>query len=103
MHATVPSCPVKEVYEELGIKIKPEDLFLVGKGKTESRMHFFENFAYIFDGGLKDLHFSDGEIIEAKWYAFDSYVKNAEKFPERWCNSLSNENYLKIMEWIQTQ
>ena len=66
-------------------------------------MHVFEFYAYIFDGGLKDLKFLDGETIEAKWYAFDVYKKNAEKYPEKWCAKLSEENYSKIMEWIKSK
>jgi len=94
---------VRELYEELGIKTSADKLFLIEKGRSEKRMHVFEHYAYIFDGGLKDLRFVDGETIEAKWYAFDMYIKDKEKNPDKWCNKLSQENYLKIQQWLKTQ
>ena len=66
-------------------------------------MHFFENYVFLFDGGLKDLKFLDNETIEAKWYAFDMYLKDKEKNPEKWCAPLSAESYLKITEWLKIQ
>jgi 8-oxo-dGTP pyrophosphatase MutT (NUDIX family) len=92
-----------ELYEELGIKVKPESLYLIEKGKYEPSKHVFEHYVFLFDGGLKNLQFSDGEIIDAKWYAFDVYEKNKGKYPEKWCSNLSPENYLKITEWLKTQ
>lgn len=93
---------VKELYEELGIKAKSENLYFIEKGKHEVPKHIFEHYVFLFDGGLKDLKFLDGETIEAKWYAFDMYVKDKEKYPDKWCANLSPENYLKITEWLET-
>ena len=76
---------ISELYEELGIKAKPEDLHLIEKEKNQSRMHVAETYVFLFDGGLKDLQFLDDETIEAKWYAFDAYKKDVEKYPEKWC------------------
>ena len=94
---------VRELHEELGIKAKPEDLHLIEKEKNQSRKHVAETYVFLFDGGLKDLKFLDNETIEAKWYAFDAYKKDVEKHPEKWCAPLSDENYLKISEWLKTQ
>jgi 8-oxo-dGTP diphosphatase len=94
---------VSELYEELGIKAKPEDLHLIEKTKNESSMHVQENYVFLFDGGLKDLKFLDSETVEAKWYAFDAYKKDVEKNPQKWCAPLSDENYLKITEWLKSQ
>lgn len=94
---------VKELYEELGIKTIAEKLFLVEKAKVESRKHVSEYYVFLFDGGLKDLKFLDGETIEAKWYAFEAYIKDKEKYPEKWCAPLSAESYLKITEWLKSQ
>lgn len=94
---------VSELYEELGIKTNAESLFLIEKGKELPRMHVFERYAFLFDGGIKDLKFLDSETIEAKWYAFDIYKKNMEKYPEKWCAPLSEENYLKITQWLKNQ
>ncbi len=94
---------VKELYEELGIKTTAEKLLLIEKGKNEELKHIYEHYVFLFDGGLKDLKFLDDETIEAKWFAFDMYVKDKEKRPDKWCNGLSPENYLKITEWLKTQ
>jgi 8-oxo-dGTP pyrophosphatase MutT (NUDIX family) len=94
---------IKELYEELGVKIKPEELFLIEKGRYEPSMHVYEKFAYLFDGGLKDLKFLDGETIDAKWYNYDVYVKSRDKNPDKWCNGLTDDRYLKIQQWLKTQ
>ena len=94
---------VSELNEELGIKTDEKALVLIEKGKTESHMHVFEHFVFLFDGGLKDLRFLDGETIEAKWFSFDAYEKDRDKFPNKWCNLLSKENHEKILEWLKLQ
>jgi len=94
---------VSELYEELGIKAKPENFYLIEKEKNQRRMHVDEIYVFLFDGGLKDLKFLDDETIEAKWYAFDAYKKDVQNYPDKWCAPLSDDNYLKIKEWLKNQ
>ncbi|MDR3642419.1 MAG: NUDIX domain-containing protein [Candidatus Doudnabacteria bacterium] len=93
----------KELYEELGIKVRPQDLHLIEKGRSEPMMHVFEHYVILFEGGLKDLRFLDGEVIDAKWYEFEKYKKTKEQNPEKWCCGMTEENYSEIMEWIKSQ
>jgi 8-oxo-dGTP diphosphatase len=94
---------VSELHQELGISAPPESLHFIEKTKNPKRMHVCEVYVFLFDGGLKDLRFTDNETIDAKWYSFDFYKKDAEKNPDKWCAPLSDENYLKIKEWLKTQ
>ena len=94
---------VSELYEELGLKAAPENLFFIAKTKNPGRMHVCQIYVFVFDGGLNDLRFTDNETIEAKWYSFDAYKKDLEKNPDKWCAPLDDENYLKITEWLKTQ
>ncbi len=94
---------IKELYEEIGIKAEPESLKLIVKGQKEKTMHVFERYAFLFEGGLKDLKFVDGETQNAKWYSYEAYLRSKEENPENWCNELTEENYLKITEWLKNQ
>lgn len=94
---------VRELYEELGLRAKTEELYLIEKGKTESRMHIYERYVFLFDGSIKDLRFLDKEIIDAKWYEFENLDKTLKESSEKWCSEITSENYLKISEWLKSK
>lgn len=91
---------VLELDEEVDLPVNPADLFLAEKGKKKEAKHFFESYAYLFNGSIDELTFNDGEIVEAKWISMDEYNKNREAHSEQWCNSCSAENQEKIKEWL---
>ena len=93
---------VMELDEEVGLEINPDKLFLVEKGKKDEPKHFFESYAYRFDGHLNELKFNDGEIVEAKWLSMDEYNQDKETYPERWCNSCSLESQEIIKMWLSS-
>jgi len=91
---------VKELAEEAGIRVTPEELHLIASGRNEEKKHFFELYAYRFNGTPSDLHFTDGEVAEAKWMSMDKYWGEKETFPERWCGACSTEFQKRIRQWI---
>lgn len=86
----------REIDEEVGLYVEAKDLRFIEKGNREDTMHVFENFALLDDDAISQVHFKDGEIVEAKWFSFDEYQSSKTDHPELWCNSLSEEQYGKI-------
>ncbi len=90
-----------ELEEEVGLAVRESGLVLIDKGKYEPWMHFYENYAYLFNSDISQLIFNDGEIIGAKWYNMDEYNKELLSHPENWCNSCTLSNQLKIKQWLE--
>ncbi len=95
---------VKELQEEVGLSVNPDNLFLIDKGKATSpgHLHFYESFAYLFNGTPNDLTFNDGEIVDAKWLSMEHYNKERMDNPEFWCNGCNEENQERIKSWLQS-
>lgn len=94
---------VKELQEEIGLDIKSEDLHLIDKGQfaNEDHFHFYESYAYLFNGQPKDLNFVDGEVSQAQWMSMEEYENARMVNPEQWCNECSPESQQQIMEWLK--
>lgn len=95
---------VKELEEEIGLTVNLDKLHLIDKGQfaNEDHLHFYESYAYLFEGKPEDLNFSDGEISEAKWMSMEEYEHARTVNPEQWCNGCSDENRLRIKEWSKS-
>lgn len=95
---------VKELEEEVGLKIDLMNLSLIDKGKfeNEDHLHFYESYAYLFDGNPEDLIFTDGEIVEAKWMSMNEYELAHTEHPEEWCNACNEKNQELINEWLKS-
>lgn len=93
---------VKELQEEIGLTIEPDKLHLIEKGQfsNEDHLHFYESYAYLYNGSPDDLTFSDGEIVQAKWFSIDDYWRAKTAYPEQWCNACNEENQKRIKEWL---
>ena len=76
---------------------------LIDKGKfeNEDHLHFYESYAYLFDGQPEDLKFADGEIAEAKWMSMEEYELARTVQPEHWCNGCNEKNQELIKEWLR--
>lgn len=64
---------VREIYEELGIKLdKDKAIYL----KTAKNAHRFKEI-YLFekDVSIDDIKFADGEVIAAKWVNIEEFMK----------------------------
>ncbi|MDA1038512.1 MAG: NUDIX domain-containing protein [bacterium] len=92
---------VKELEEEIGLRINENDLFFVAKGKDETHHQFFESYALRFNGSPDDLSFTDDEIVDAKWLDMDEYWKDRELNTDQWCNNCRPEQQVVIKKWIR--
>lgn len=64
---------VREIYEELGIKLdKDKAIYL----KTAKNAHRFKEI-YLFekDVSIDDIKFADGEVIAAKWVNIEEFIR----------------------------
>jgi 8-oxo-dGTP pyrophosphatase MutT (NUDIX family) len=91
---------IKELQEEVGLKISFEDLFLIEEGAYEENKQFYRSFVVLFDREITDLIFSDGEIIDAKWMDMDDYWNEKERNPDTWCNRCLPRHQKIILEWL---
>ena len=90
----------EELEEEIGLTLHPESLILVESGKREDVMHLYHLYAVLFNGKPSTLNFSDGEIVEAKWYSFHEYEQQKNTNPTQWCNSIKLDQYNKTISGL---
>ena len=91
---------VAELSEEIGLNISPDNLHLIEKGRDSEYKHIFNNYTYLFNGTLDDLHFQDGEVTEVKWYLFEEYYQDKMSHPDKWCNEIEPEQYEALRRLI---
>ncbi len=93
---------VKELAEEAGLEINGADLYLIDKGKRASadHLHFYESYAFLYEGDISELDFADGEVSEAKWLSLDEYERESKERPDEWCNDCDQENQSRIRQWL---
>jgi 8-oxo-dGTP pyrophosphatase MutT (NUDIX family) len=89
---------LKELHEEVGLEVAPEELKLVEEGIYEPHKHFYKNYALKVNPASMMLDFTDHEITETKWLTFEQYLHDREAFPNQWCNGISPESYSKIKQ-----
>ncbi len=75
---------IDETREEVGIAVGESDLLEGDWEASHTRKHHIKNYFYNFAGEIKDLHFSDGEVQEAKWMRLDDIAAALLKHPENW-------------------
>ncbi len=92
----------RELEEETGIHVTLDELFLVQERRNEENKMILVNFASHFNGDPSGLHFTDGEIMEAKWMGMDEYWKQKEVHPEDWCNRCTPEQQRIIVAWLES-
>lgn len=64
---------IREIYEELGIKLKREEAIFL---KSDKNTHSFkESYLFIKDISIKEIKFSDGEAVAAKWVDIDEFME----------------------------
>lgn len=96
---------IKELEEEIGLKIQFSQLHLIESGKNadENHLHFYESYVLLFTGNPQDLSFTDGEIAEAKWMSIRDYQQERVDHLEKCCNGISADNYNRIQTWLKNQ
>lgn len=86
---------VRELFEEIGLRVDRNDLKLVEKGQRKDAMHVYESYVALFNQNLSTLNFSDGEVSDARWLSFEDYQNSKNKNPDEWCNGISLDQYKK--------
>lgn len=94
---------VKELEEEVGLKIDPSELHLIDKGQfaNDDHLHFYESYAYLFNRSPEELEFTDSEISEARWMKMSEFQQARTDHPEQWCNACNEENQRRITLWLE--
>lgn len=64
---------IREIYEELGIKLLREEATFLKTAKNDHR--FKEIYLFKKDIQKEDIKFTDGEAIDAKWVDIDEFIK----------------------------
>jgi len=89
---------MRELFEEIGLKVGKDNLKLIDRGRREDNMHVYENYAFVYNGDLSKLNFSDSEVGEARWVSFEEYQRSKTENPDGWCNGMKPEQYKKVCE-----
>jgi len=91
---------VREVREEAGIDISPDDLVDGGWfGKNEPTKHFSYKYFYNFTGDKGDLHFSDGEVQAVKWMTLTDIATALAEHADDWTQK--SDSFKKIIAFFK--
>lgn len=91
---------LKELAEESGLRVSLNDLYFINAGKNpETKVHY-EFYAVRFNGTPSDLHFTDGEITEAKWMSMEAYERERATNPDAWCCGITKEQQETVRRWM---
>jgi len=90
---------VREISEELGIRLNKEDAIHLKTVKDSYR--FKEVFLFQKDVDIKDIRFTDEESIEAKWVTIDEFMDMFEKGDIVDNVDFDREDYKKCLELLQ--
>ena len=82
---------IKEVEEEIGLKVDMERLIYISESQYEPAKHISKAYLLIFDSDKDKIVFNDGEISEIKWLDLDTYNSLVSKNPDEWCSTLNQK------------
>ena len=67
---------LREIYEEIGLKFKPEDaIYLMEKRKDKIPSNFKDIWLFKKDLKIEDIKFLDEEAIDAKWVTIEELLQ----------------------------
>lgn len=80
-----PAAAARELHEEIGAEVKPEDLEFIFTVLSVNGSNIYNHyFLYDWTGRVDDFHFNDQEVSEVKWVPladFDAFVDQGAKDP----------------------
>jgi ADP-ribose pyrophosphatase YjhB (NUDIX family) len=91
----------RELYEESGIEVVPEDLILIDHHKYEPHKHFSNSFMLLFNPDKHHIKLKDGEVKTCEWFTFDQYNQDRTNNPEKWTNHIDLESQTKILNILK--
>lgn len=63
---------IREIYEEIGIEVKPTEGKLLGTIQTSN--YFRDVWKFKKEVQKKDINYNDGEVIEFRWVSLEEYA-----------------------------
>lgn len=82
---TCDSNALKEVMEEAGIDITPEQLVKWRTTKNEGPRLWMHDYVALVDMPVGSFTPQPGEVDEFRWMSFDDILWNKEQYPDIWC------------------
>lgn len=70
---------VREVFEELGLKLNPDEMTLIRTTKPQINPEFGDIYLASWNGEISELHFQETEVVDARWAEFDELTKLEEQ------------------------
>lgn len=97
---------IKEIEEELGLKVKGEELKFFKTVKVSDREKNFQHntfksvYLLKFDGDLSDINFEEEEIGEVKWMDKKAVRRILESREKNWVIPVYG---LEFLDWMESQ
>jgi isopentenyldiphosphate isomerase len=85
-----------ELEEELGLHAEKENLIKAQMIKSESYLHFSQQYIYIWSGDISELKFNDGEVEQIRWMSVEEYTNLMKN--EGWDNFKFNAQILEFVD-----
>lgn len=86
---TIENTAVKELQEEIGIKVKFEELKKGEVYKWDGKTNREFNHAYYYKFRKGDvIKFNDSEVVEVKWMSVEAIIKSIENNPNEWASRI---------------
>ena len=80
---------VEELFEELGLSVKPDELIPVHVLKSDTAKHFGQVFVLWWNGNAESVHCSDNEVASVRWMTLDEIKDQIKK--GTFCNDIDSE------------
>ena len=90
---------VREILEELGVKLDINKIYLLKTVRNEIR--FKDIWTYRMDIDISDLKFTDKEVTAAKWVSYDEFLKMREENILVDTSNITIEDYNKAIDLLK--
>ena len=75
---------VRELEEEAGLRVNTEDVVEISTGKKIDKLVHYTNYMVRFDGDMSDIHFSDNEVAEVRWFTISELMNDFLVHSDQW-------------------
>lgn len=70
---------VREVWEELGLKLNPDEMTLIRTTKPRINPEFGDTYLASWNGAIGELHFQETEVVDARWAEYHELMELGEQ------------------------
>ncbi len=92
---------IREMYEELGVKITADQLILINKNKSYTNQHLQTEFLVKLDIPIKDFVFNDKEVVEVKYIPYQELAEMTED-DMRAKNIIPHKGFKQLFEYLKS-